>query len=207
MKKRYTKNNSGFTIIETLVAISILVISITGPMVIVSQSLKSAYYARDQITVFYLAQEAIEYIRNVRDTNDFNGATDWLDGIAANSTAGGACALNQYGSNDNTCGLTRTAGGYSLASCSQTGATCDPLNYNPSTGVYGGMPSGAGNPPSAFTRTIYIMNVPKRDSSGNADSSYSQVYEVLVKVVVTWTSSVGKKNTFVLTEALTNWGL
>ena len=57
----------GFTLIETLVAVALLTIAITAPMSLSVQSLGSAYYARDQITAFYLAQEAIEALRSVRD--------------------------------------------------------------------------------------------------------------------------------------------
>lgn len=59
----------GFTMIETLVAISLLTIAIVAPMSLTEQSLSSAYYARDQVTASYLAQEAIEAVRQVRDDN------------------------------------------------------------------------------------------------------------------------------------------
>ena len=59
----------GMTLIETLVAISILAVAIVAPMSLTMQSLSAAYYARDQITAFNLAQEAIESVRAVRDGN------------------------------------------------------------------------------------------------------------------------------------------
>lgn len=59
----------GFTLIETLVAVSLLAIAITAPMTLVSKSLATAYYARDQIIAFHLAQEAIETVRHLRDHN------------------------------------------------------------------------------------------------------------------------------------------
>lgn len=61
--------NKGFTLIETLVAITILLVSLAGPLSVASQALRSAYYARDEITASYLAQEGIEYVRAVRDQN------------------------------------------------------------------------------------------------------------------------------------------
>lgn len=59
----------GMTLIETLVAISILTVAIISPMSLTMQSLSASYYARDQITAFNLGQEAIESVRAVRDGN------------------------------------------------------------------------------------------------------------------------------------------
>lgn len=80
-----------FTLIETLVAISVLLVSLAGPLSIAAQSLQSAYYARDQITAFYLAQEAVEYVRAVRDQNYLAGNA-WLFGLDACVDA--ACAVD-----------------------------------------------------------------------------------------------------------------
>lgn len=63
------KRDRGMTLIETLVAISILAIAIVAPMSLTMQSLASAYYARDQVIASNLAQEAIESVRAVRDGN------------------------------------------------------------------------------------------------------------------------------------------
>lgn len=80
--KRYTssKARKGFTLIETLVAIAVLTISIIGPFTIASKGMTSAIFARDQITAFYLAQESVEYIRNIRDENNLND-NNWLTGL------------------------------------------------------------------------------------------------------------------------------
>jgi Tfp pilus assembly protein PilV len=70
----------GFTLIETFVATSVLLVSLAGPLSIAAQSLRSAYYARDQVTAFYLAQEALEYIQAKRDQNYLAGS-NWLSGL------------------------------------------------------------------------------------------------------------------------------
>ena len=85
------KATRGFTLIETLIAITVLLLSITAPLHIASQALFSAFYARDEITAYYLAEEAIEYIKNSRDTRfladvfDSGGAVinddAWLVGL------------------------------------------------------------------------------------------------------------------------------
>lgn len=83
MIKNFVKINKkrGFTLIETLVAISILMITIAGPMVLVGNGIKASAYSRDQITAFYLAQDAIEAIRYIRDNNRIaiveNNYTGW----------------------------------------------------------------------------------------------------------------------------------
>src|SRR5262245_61790697 len=59
----------GMTLIETLVAVSILSVAIVAPMALTMQSLSSAYYARDQVVAFNLAHEAIESVRAIRDGN------------------------------------------------------------------------------------------------------------------------------------------
>ena len=64
---------SGFTIVEALFAIFILTFVIVGLMTVVSNSLFSARYARDEITANYLSQEVVDYIRNDRDTIVFLG--------------------------------------------------------------------------------------------------------------------------------------
>jgi len=81
----------GFTLIETLVAVSVLLVSLAGPLSIAAQALQSAYYARDQITAFYLAQEAMEYVHAVRDQNYIAG-TPWLNGLS--SCIDASCAVD-----------------------------------------------------------------------------------------------------------------
>jgi len=68
--------NQGFTIVETLVAITILMISIAGPLTIAQKSLTAATQAKDQVIASYLAQDLVEYIKNARD-NALRGGTDF----------------------------------------------------------------------------------------------------------------------------------
>jgi Tfp pilus assembly protein PilV len=82
-EERAMLRTQGFTIVEALVAITVLLLSVAGPMTIAQTGLRNSFFARDQITAFYLAQEGIELIRAQRDNNalDGNPATGWLDGI------------------------------------------------------------------------------------------------------------------------------
>lgn len=78
MNKTVIKKNSGFTLVESLFAVFILTFTIAGLMTIVANSLFSARYSKDEITVNYLLQETIDDIRNNRDATVFLGST-WSD--------------------------------------------------------------------------------------------------------------------------------
>lgn len=71
----------GFTLIEALVAIAVLMVAITGPMVLAQKSLSSADLSKDQTTASFLAQDAIEDVLNIRDTIAVSQTTgSWLTG-------------------------------------------------------------------------------------------------------------------------------
>ena len=62
-----SKTKKGFTLLETLVAISVLLFVIIGPMTIAQKGVQNAYFANEQLTAIFLAQEAIEAVRELRD--------------------------------------------------------------------------------------------------------------------------------------------
>lgn len=60
-------NNKGFTLIETLVAIAVLMIAVAGPLSIAHKALTGALYAKNQSIASFLAQDEMELIKNIRD--------------------------------------------------------------------------------------------------------------------------------------------
>jgi prepilin-type N-terminal cleavage/methylation domain-containing protein len=97
----FKQKNKGFTLVETLVAITILMISIVGPMVIVSNGIKSSNYAKDQVTAFYLAQDGVEALRFIRDANRISIVTDlnplsvpWDFLSSLNCSSGSVCKID-----------------------------------------------------------------------------------------------------------------
>ncbi len=62
----YTKQ-SGFSLVEMLVAVSVLLIVIVGPMTVTSRVAKSSSFATEQVQAFFLAQEGLEIAEKVRD--------------------------------------------------------------------------------------------------------------------------------------------
>ena len=87
---------SGFSLVETLVAISLLLIIIVGPMAISAKTAKSTSFASEQVQAFFLAQEGLEIAQKARDdlklrmflsTSSANYLADpWASFINTNST-------------------------------------------------------------------------------------------------------------------------
>jgi len=80
MKKIFQKQNSGFTLIEMMVAIVIFTFSLLGIVVIMGGSISDTTLAKNRIIASYLAQEGVEVMRNFRDTSTlYGGSTGWAD--------------------------------------------------------------------------------------------------------------------------------
>ena len=86
------QTKKGFTLVETLVAIMVLMITIAGAFVVTNQGLLVAVGTRNQMTAYFLAQDAMEYIKNIRDTNRSNGV-NWLSMID-NCLSGTPCKVS-----------------------------------------------------------------------------------------------------------------
>lgn len=67
MKKLFLKKQAGFSLVEMLVSVSILLLVITGPMTVASRTAKSATFATEQVQAFFLAQEGLELAQKLRD--------------------------------------------------------------------------------------------------------------------------------------------
>ena len=181
----------GFTLIETLIAIAVLTLAIVGPFQIAQGVLESAYTARDQLIASGLAQDGMEYVRMIRDSdylyNAYNGtgSVNWFSGL--DGTNGPDCYSN-------TCLIDPTA--YQPASeiftagssvCS-VGGTCTgvPALYLDSSNVYNQANRGT---VTKFTRTMTLTRISTR--------------ETLITITVSWNNHGIK--TFTLTENLQNW--
>jgi len=61
------EKQKGFTIVETLMALAVLLIAVAGPVYAIGQSFGSSEVVRDRTVAKYLAQEGIELVRWYRD--------------------------------------------------------------------------------------------------------------------------------------------
>lgn len=177
------KTDRGFTILETLVAVFILVLSITGPMVFAQSGLRTAFLARDQITAFYLAQDAIETIKNMRDNNALQNSNNWLDYIfECGAEIGVECKVTIDTILEP--GVVRPE----VELCSS--GFCPPLMTDDS-GRFGYDLTGGTN--SRFTRNVYLTEIVQ-----------GRELEIVVEVV--WKSNVGiNTSRIVVQENIFNW--
>jgi len=63
------KSKNGFTIIEALVSIFVLSMGITACIGLASSALRSSEISKNRLIAANLAQEGIEVVRNIRDSN------------------------------------------------------------------------------------------------------------------------------------------
>lgn len=70
----------GFTLIETLVAIGIIVVGLVSALTLINTSLFYVFNISDRLIAANLAAEGIEIVRNIRDDNWLQG-TQWNSGL------------------------------------------------------------------------------------------------------------------------------
>jgi prepilin-type N-terminal cleavage/methylation domain-containing protein len=79
------KNLGGFTLIEVITAIFIITVGIGGAMVLVNQTIGFIQETSSKLIASYLAQEGIEIVKNIRDSNFLKihktGSGNWTDGL------------------------------------------------------------------------------------------------------------------------------
>ena len=192
---RFKKN--GFTLIETMVAVMILSISLMGPISLVAKSLASSFYARDQVVAFFLAQEALESIRNARDNNILANAYS-TNGVPIDLLAG-------FVAIDNSPFVIDTRNNQMIA-CT---GVCPPLKTDePNHTFYSYGPLGttqiyaaqSGYSATRYTRTVQARYI-KRPGGVTDDTD-----QVRVTVTVSWRSSGAVPTKIVtLTEDFYKW--
>lgn len=170
MKKNLTHNQRGFTLVEMLVAVLIFSLSLTALMTVSAKGLRASREAQSQVEADYLALEALEGVRNIRDSAfiagyDQNNWTGVFNGV--DIFGGSGC----YSDNGN-CNIYFSGDRILLQTCS---GGC-PVYYNDVSNAYfqpeeGETPDGS---QTKYFRTISF------DTPGGNDS------EVFVTVTVSW---------------------
>ena len=191
----------GFTLLEALVAIFVLLIGLVGAMSLTQRSIAIATTFRERIIATGLAQEAIEAIRNTRDTHVvlFNTPfaapcfgdvgcvynTKVLENEKVRCTDTNPCYLEDPFGNSVTGDLTFT----------QCAGDCPRRVYLDGNNTY--RQDGAGTE-TIYRREIYLRQL---DTVSVGDSLISVPYWELT-VRVTWVGRFNPNGEVVLTTAL-----
>lgn len=182
----------GFTLIETLVAITVVTLAVAGPLTSATRALVTAQLAREQLTASYLAQEGIEYLRLMRDNEylAFAGTGSGASTAAWTDFTAGSSAASITSCIASTCTLDParqmgTGSGFSLNTCS--GAGCTALYL--ANGIYT-QQSNIGGTKTPYVRTIKATTVSTTDER--------------ITSTVTWVSR-GITRTITVTDHLTPW--
>lgn len=188
----FVKSAGGFTLVETMVAITLLATALTGPFVAVQNAVQSSYVARDQLVASQLAQEGMEYIRAIRDNNYFANRT-WTDGL--NGASRDACYGPATGAGGPTgyCVVDPTQGDFhttSNAMTEVTGTSTAEVLYISANGLYN-QQSHLGTP-SKFKRLVRVYTIP------------GSTTEIRVVVQVLWTTGT-KAYSVMIVDNLHDW--
>lgn len=70
----------GFTLLEGILAIFIITLGVGGAYALISQTISFGGLSSQKLIATYLAQEGIEIVRNIRDTNWLEGE-NWKNGL------------------------------------------------------------------------------------------------------------------------------
>jgi len=210
-KKRVKRNNlipkstTGFTLVEALVAISILMVAVTSPMMIAQKSISTAILTKDQMTASFLVQDAIEAIKNIRDKIAINAkvTTDWITGDDNSSGLDKCICISDSECNfDNVDGTTNTSAKYCNIDTTNTNLISDSIKGNTETGVNplkitsssGGFVKYdlSGATLSKFSRKF---NIRKQGLvSGGICNVADICNEAVINVRVSWNSAFGVQN-------------
>ncbi len=165
--KHYLSRHEGFTLIEALVAITILLLGVLGPLSTATRGITDGLIAKNKIVALGLAQEGIDLVRvKIKNNLSYGNRSEWLAGL---DTSPADC-LN------NTCSVLVLSNEYSECA----GTDCD-LSYSNDEGVYAVATSGGVGP--IFNRTIQIKKLDDMGPNFDVDNGD---YGVEVTVIVGW---------------------
>ncbi len=175
----------GFTIIETLVALSIFSFSILALLVVTSQGTANTNFTKNKLSALYLAQEGIEMIRNMRDSASLAGGA-WNDSFHNNAPF----QLSSCYSSGQSFGCDIDSQTLTIFACPIAREACGNLGYDSSSGFYRSGSFAQSLADSGFSRLIRLRDI------GNE--------EVEVTAIVSWNQGSQSKSV-TLSEDLLDW--
>lgn len=163
-------------------AVAILSMAVAGPLTLGIKNVGSAATSQDQITAFYLAQEATEYVRNIIDTNILNDTArtgNWLERLETQ----GDCSATENG-----CYFDINEETPEFKKCPDLNCSGSKLQFDGSHYALNVITGAEGIP---FNRVMKI------GTPNNGD-------EAIVTVTISWKSKFGPRS-FILVDDIYHW--
>jgi Tfp pilus assembly protein PilV len=85
MLNNFNKKNKGFTILEAIFTFTIIVVGFSGVMTLILKTARYSQINNYNLVAAYLAQEGLELVRNIRDSNWMTPGKGWRDDIGNGS--------------------------------------------------------------------------------------------------------------------------
>ncbi|MFA6514629.1 MAG: type II secretion system protein [Patescibacteria group bacterium] len=85
MKIKKIQNKPGFTLIEIIAVLFIVSLGLVGVLSLIIQNIQGQNLNKNNIIAYQLAQEGVEFVRKVRDTNWNNNDPVWDNYLAPGS--------------------------------------------------------------------------------------------------------------------------
>ena len=80
LKNKNRNNKPAFTLIEIITVLLVISLGMIGTLSLISQNIRSQSINEKTMVAYQLAQEGVELVRNLRDTN-WNYNNDWRTGM------------------------------------------------------------------------------------------------------------------------------
>jgi Tfp pilus assembly protein PilV len=187
----HIKDKRGQSLVEALIALSILTVALLGIETLLARSFLLDRVTTDQTKATYLASEGIEIMKSLIDHQVYDAIAN-PGGIAGDPDTGGW---------NNFCNLSPGASAYyqidwTTTSCPSPIVSSDatPILFNKTTGLYSYGDLSA--TPSAFTRVIKVTK--PVDASGMSN-------EIDIQSTVTWGTGSVTNQKLVLEDHFYNW--
>ena len=188
---------AGFTLIETVVALALLVGALAGPVTLATRSIFHTRFSKNKLIATHLAAESIEIVRQKRDSNIIAGQNWRTNGCPSGSN----CLVQGMYHGD----VFSPAG---LVPCTTScWSDVNNLVYDPVVGVYGQQCySGSGCLVTQFNRVITITDLGDENNIQlpGGPVSISGSGRMQVNSEVRWQDNVGTQSV-TLIQIMYNW--
>lgn len=194
MQNDNVKFKKGFTLLETVVALSVITAAVVGPVYLITKGLFSSSFSRNKLIANNLAQEGLEAVRAVRENNVLcaflkeDVSWNWLqDSDGAGSLTGTNLKVDVNQTDTITCA------GKSLPNPRFSANCNEPLKLNASD-QYG----YAAGTDTIFQRCVDVVQ------PGSSEGAIPASDIADLTVTISWSERGLNKNT-VVKERIYNW--